>query len=65
LSWPYDTSQPYITPEQVVLARERPGAAAEEWALPPTLVAEFQRTAYQRLLERTGADAQEPNYGAT
>jgi hypothetical protein len=42
MSWPFDTSRPFITPEQVVLARERLDVTAEEWALPPTLVAAFQ-----------------------
>ena len=65
MSWPFDTSEPFITPEQVVLARERQDVTAEEWALPPTLVAAFQRAAYQRLLERTGADAQQPNAFST
>ena len=65
MSWPFDTSEPFITPEQVVLARDRLGVTAEEWALPPTLVAAFQRAAYQRLLERTGADAQQPSAFST
>ena len=65
MSWPFDTSDPFITPEQVVLARDRLGVTAEEWALPPTLVAAFQRAAYQRLLERTGADARQPNAFST
>src|SRR5919202_142131 len=60
MSWPFDTSKPFITPEQVVLARNGLGVTAEEWTLPSTLVAAFQRAAYQRLLERTGADAQVP-----
>ena len=65
MSWPFDSSEPFITPEQVVLARERLDVTAQEWALPPTLVAAFQRAAYQRLLERTGADAQQPNAFST
>ena len=65
MSWPFDTSTPFITPEQVVFARDRLGTTAEEWALPPTLVAAFQRAAYQRLLEHTGADAQKPNANQT
>jgi hypothetical protein len=41
-------SEPVRPPEQVVLARDRLGVTAQEWALAPTLVAAFQRTAYQR-----------------
>jgi hypothetical protein len=57
LSWPFDTSKPFITPGHgTEFQRRRHGLTPEEWALPPTLVATFQRDAY-RLLERGGVDA--------
>jgi hypothetical protein len=28
MSWPFDTSEPFVTPEQVLLARERLGVTA-------------------------------------
>ena len=56
MSWPFDISEPFITPEQVVLARERLGVTAEELALPPTLVAAFQRAAYQQQATASSAE---------
>lgn len=57
MSWPFETSDPFVTPQHVVeLELRRRGLTMEEYALPPTLVATFQRTAYDRLLERAGVD---------
>jgi hypothetical protein len=36
------------------------GLGTKEWALPPTLVARFQKDAYRRMLERAGVDANNP-----
>ncbi len=59
MSWPFDTSEPYVVPEHAVEAqRQSAGLTPEEWALPPTLVATFQREAYARLAERAGVDPQ-------
>jgi uridine phosphorylase len=61
MSWPFDTSEPFVVPEHGVEAqRLRYGLTPEEWALPPTLVATFQREAFARLLERAGVDPQAP-----
>lgn len=55
MSWPFETSEPFVTPGRAVeFARRRRGLTPEEWALPPTLVATFQRAAYERLLECAG-----------
>jgi uridine phosphorylase len=59
MSWPFETSDPYITPTRgTEWQRLRHGLSPEEWKLPPTLVATFQKAAYLRLLERAGVDAQ-------
>src|SRR5438874_3590153 len=59
--WPYETSEPFVTPQQSVeQARLRRGLTPEEFALPPILVATFQQAAYQRLLERAGVVAPAP-----
>jgi uridine phosphorylase len=64
MSWPFDTSEPFVMPEHAVDAqRLRFGLTPEEWALPPTLVATFQRDAFARLLERAGADAEAVRQG--
>jgi uridine phosphorylase len=61
MSWPFDTSEPFVVPEHAVEAqRQSAGLTPEEWALPPTLVATFQREAYARLEERAGVDLQSP-----
>ena len=63
MSWPFETSEPFVTPEYAAEHnRRRKGLSPEEWALPPTLVATFQRTAYARLLERAGLDPEHPEY---
>ena len=46
MSWPFETQ------------RQRHGLTPEEWALPPTLVATFQKEVYRRLLERSDVDAE-------
>ena len=59
MSWPFATSEPFITPARVTeFQRRRHGLSPEEWKLPPTLVATFQKEAYRRLLERAGIDTQ-------
>jgi uridine phosphorylase len=61
MSWPFDTSEPFVDPRHAVeTQRLRVGLTPEEWALPPTLVATFQRQAYARLAERAGVDVQAP-----
>src|SRR5919108_2040330 len=61
MSWPFETSEPFVTPAQAVeLQRQRLGLTPEEFALPPTLVATFQQGAYQRLLERAGVATDVP-----
>lgn len=58
MSWPFDISEPYITPTRgTEFQRRRHGLTPEEWALPPTLVATFQGDAYRRMLERGCVDA--------
>ena len=58
VSCPFDISEPFITPRHgTEFQGRRRGLTPEEWALPPTLVATFQRDAYQRMLERGGVDA--------
>jgi nucleoside phosphorylase len=55
MSWPFETSEPFITPAHATeLQRARRGLTPEEWALPATLVATFQPSAHERLLERGG-----------
>jgi uridine phosphorylase len=57
VSWPFETSEPFVTPEHSVeFQRRRLGLTPEEWVLPPTLVATFQREAHERLLERAGLE---------
>ncbi len=59
MSWPFETSEPFITPARgTELQRQRHGLTPEEWALPPNLVATFQREAYRRLLGRARVDAE-------
>ncbi len=62
MSWPFETSEPFVTPQHAVeFTRRRLGVPPEEWALPPTLVATFQSEAYERLLERAGEKAGKVN----
>jgi uridine phosphorylase len=57
MSWPFETSDPFITPARgTEWQRLRHGLSPEEWKLPPTLVATFQKTAYRRLLGRADVD---------
>ncbi|MDQ3856561.1 MAG: nucleoside phosphorylase [Chloroflexota bacterium] len=62
MSWPFDTSEAYITPEHdVERQRARRGLSPEEWRLPSTLVATFQMDAYERMLERAGRSSERGN----
>ncbi len=62
MSWPFETSEPFVTPEHAVeFTRRRLGIPTEEWALPRTLVATFQAEAYERLLGRAGQEAEQSN----
>lgn len=62
MSWPFETSEPFVTPALAAESqRLRLGLTPEEWSLPPTLVATFQAAAYGRLLERAGVDPQPPD----
>jgi purine-nucleoside phosphorylase len=57
--WPFETSEPLVTPErQFRIQCERLGLTPEQYALPPTLLATFQSAAYRRLLERAGVEDQ-------
>ena len=59
VSWPFDTSEPFVTAElALAIRRQRQGLTAEQDALPPVMVATFQGGAYLRLLERAGVQAQ-------
>jgi hypothetical protein len=54
VSWPFETSEPLVTPEQAAEAvRAQRGISPEAWRLPPALVLTFQRIAFAHLLERT------------
>ena len=65
MSWPFETSEPFITPSRgTEFQRRRHGLTPEEWALPPTLVATFQKDAYRRMLERAGVYAKNSAYRA-
>src|SRR5436190_1607135 len=56
MSWPFDTSTPHVTPEDLLAYRcRRDGLTRPALALPPVLVATFQRGSYARLVEQTGA----------
>ncbi len=64
MSWPFETSDAYVVAERVVeMERLRAGLSPEEWRLPSTLVATFQRQAYERLLRRAGVQPGVPNTG--
>ena len=64
MSWPFETSEPFVTPEHSVeFQRRRLELTPEEWALPPTLVATFQREAHARLLERAGLAPEDADQG--
>lgn len=56
MSWPFETSTPHVTPEDFLAYRcRRDGFTLEQLALPPVMVATFQRASYARLVEQTGA----------
>lgn len=60
MSWPFETSEPFITPTRgTEFQRRRHRLTPEAWALPPTLVATFQKDAYRRMLERANVDAKD------
>jgi nucleoside phosphorylase len=62
--WLFETSEPFVTPEQVLAHQlQLRGISLDEARLPPTLVATFQRAAYERLLERAGVEAGGPSGG--
>jgi uridine phosphorylase len=62
--WLFETSEPFVTPEQVLAHQlQLRGSSLDEVRLPPTLVATFQRAAYERLLERAGVAAGGPTGG--
>ncbi len=64
VAWPFDASDGLVTPaESVERARERAGASAEAWRLPPLMVATFQSVAHQRLAARAGVDTR-PSWDA-
>ncbi len=64
VSWPFETSEPLVTPHHAAeLERKRRGLTPEEWALPTTLVATFQRAAYARMLERAGLNVDSREHG--
>jgi uridine phosphorylase len=55
VSWPYDPSTSFVSPaRQAEYLRARLEIDPAEWALPPTLVATFQRAAWDRLAARCG-----------
>lgn len=57
MSWPFDTSEPFVSPALMSEhARQAAGVSEEEWKLPRIMVATFQREAYNRLLQRAGVD---------
>lgn len=56
MSWPFDETEPRITPEAIVeFATRRLGLTPQDFALPSTLLATFQNGSHKRLVERTGA----------
>ncbi len=62
MSWPFETSEPFVTPEHAVeFQRQRLAVPPKEWCLPRTLVATFQGRAYDRLLERGGLQPDQSN----
>lgn len=58
IEWEFDSSQPLITPERMLdYYRGLLGAEPEALALPDTLVATFQRLAFDHLAARLGDEA--------
>ena len=61
VSWPFDDSQPLVTPDQhAEYMRRRAGLDEGQWALPPVLAATFQRAAWERLVAGIGEPAAGP-----
>lgn len=55
MSWPFDDSQPLVTPGQAAeYLRSRGGLDEAEWVLPPVMVATFQQAAWRRLVAGIG-----------
>lgn len=55
VSWSWDPSAPLVTPGQnAEYVRQQLGVTEEEWRLPPTLVATFQRPAWRLLAAGCG-----------
>ena len=66
MSWPFDTSAELVTPQHVArLQRERRGLSEEEDRSPPFLLATFQWAAYDRLLQRAGAEHVTAHHGGS
>lgn len=56
MSWPFDPTEPHVTPERFIeYYCQREGLTREQVRLPPTMVATFQRGSFARLVEQTGA----------
>jgi purine-nucleoside phosphorylase len=57
MSWPFDTTTPHVTPEDLLAYQcRREGFERQQLALPSVMVATFQRASYARLVEETAAD---------
>lgn len=60
MSWPFDTSTPHVTPEDLLAYRcRRDGLTEQQLALPSVMVATFQNGSYARLVEQTAATMSE------
>ncbi|HEY8742881.1 MAG TPA: nucleoside phosphorylase, partial [Chloroflexota bacterium] len=56
MSWPFDPSEPLVSPHVTLeISRREHGLTPENDVLPVVLVATFQQAAYDRMLERAGA----------
>ncbi|HEX4214359.1 MAG TPA: nucleoside phosphorylase [Candidatus Dormibacteraeota bacterium] len=63
MGWPFDHSDALVSPaEASENMRRMLDVPAEEWKLPPVLVATFQRAAHERLLDRAGLDPESPHH---
>ncbi len=66
MSWPFETSEALVTPEQIwEHHRSATGISREDDLLPPLMVATFQRLAFGRLCERAGATPQVGGHGGS
>lgn len=66
MSWPFDQTPELVTPRHVVrLQRERRGLSEEQDRSPPILLATFQWAAYERLLQRAGAEHVTAHHGGS